>query len=297
MKDIKNYDTFSKVELIEKGWSSDKKYYIETNDNKHLLLRISDISEFNRKKEEFELMKMFDSVNIPMSKPIDLGVCNDGKSVYGLFSWCEGVDAEIILPTLSEKEQYDIGVEAGKILKKINNVVVSENSNWLDIYTKKIDYYINNYKNCGFAFEKENLIIDFINENKYLMRNRPMCMTHGDFHVGNLILSDNKELAVIDFNRFKMVDPHHSFGAIVFSAIASPLFATGQINGYFENNPPIEFWKLLKLYLSAIAINSLPWSVPYGDKEIEFAYQQINDILSWYNDMTLTIPKWYHNPK
>ena len=53
MNDIKNYDTFTKIELINKGMSNDKKYYIETDDGKRLLLRVTDAKEYGRKKAEY----------------------------------------------------------------------------------------------------------------------------------------------------------------------------------------------------------------------------------------------------
>lgn len=40
MRDIKNYNTFTKIEAVNKGWSNDKKYYIETDDGRRLLLRM-----------------------------------------------------------------------------------------------------------------------------------------------------------------------------------------------------------------------------------------------------------------
>lgn len=43
MNGIANYETFTKIESIQKGWLSDKKYYIEMNKGERLLLRISDI--------------------------------------------------------------------------------------------------------------------------------------------------------------------------------------------------------------------------------------------------------------
>jgi serine/threonine-protein kinase len=49
MKDIKNYGTFVKIEEISKGYSKDKKYYIETNSGEKLLLRLSDISNTHEK--------------------------------------------------------------------------------------------------------------------------------------------------------------------------------------------------------------------------------------------------------
>ena len=57
MQDIKDYNTFKKIEPVNKGWSSDKKYYIETDDDRKLLLRVADISEYDRKSAEFEMMK------------------------------------------------------------------------------------------------------------------------------------------------------------------------------------------------------------------------------------------------
>lgn len=50
MKEIPIYNTFAKIKPIEKGMSGDKKYYIETVDGKHLLLRIADFSVLNQKK-------------------------------------------------------------------------------------------------------------------------------------------------------------------------------------------------------------------------------------------------------
>lgn len=41
MHDIKNYNTFIKIEPVNKGCSSDKKYYIETSEGRRLLLCVA----------------------------------------------------------------------------------------------------------------------------------------------------------------------------------------------------------------------------------------------------------------
>ena len=46
MKDIRNFDIFVKTEPIHKGWSGDRKYYLETKDGERFLLRVSDISSY-----------------------------------------------------------------------------------------------------------------------------------------------------------------------------------------------------------------------------------------------------------
>ncbi len=56
MQKLKDYYNIIKMEPINKGWSSDKKYYVETADGRKLLLRVSNICEYNNKKLEFELV-------------------------------------------------------------------------------------------------------------------------------------------------------------------------------------------------------------------------------------------------
>ena len=64
MTDIKNYETFIKIEPVNKGLSRDKKYYVETANGQRLLLRVSDISEYERKKAIFNLISA--GFNSPM---------------------------------------------------------------------------------------------------------------------------------------------------------------------------------------------------------------------------------------
>ena len=45
-------ENFSKVNEISKGMSGDRKYYIETRDGKKLLLRITEVSNYETKKKD-----------------------------------------------------------------------------------------------------------------------------------------------------------------------------------------------------------------------------------------------------
>jgi len=294
LHDIPGYDSFVSIAPLTKGWSSDKKYVIETDDGQRLLLRVADIAEYEKKKTEFEMMKKVAATGIPMQQPVDFGVCDDGKSVYTLLTWVDGEDAQEALPLLPELEQYALGKQAGQILRKMQSLSVSlASSDWLKVYGKKIDRYISNYRSCGLSFESDETVIAYIEQNRHLMDNRPMCFTHDDYHPGNMILSPENELFIIDFQRFRNVEPYHAMSGLVFSAAASPHFATGQIHGYFDGQPPADFWLLFALYLAAIAVNALPWSIPYGQNEIDFANNQIADVLRWFDNMQMVVPTWY----
>ena len=74
MTDIKNYETFVKIEAINKGWSSDKKFYIETADGQRMLLRVSDIKEHDNKKAAYEMMVRVYGIGVLTSQPIDFGL-------------------------------------------------------------------------------------------------------------------------------------------------------------------------------------------------------------------------------
>lgn len=57
-----------------------------------------------------------------MSKAYDFGTCNEG--VYMVLGWIQGFDMEEEIIKLNPMEQYQLGCEAGEILKKIHDVQV-----------------------------------------------------------------------------------------------------------------------------------------------------------------------------
>ena len=293
MTNIYGYTNFTKMEPIKKGWSGDRKYYIEDSDGNRLLLRVADIAEYDRKEKEFEMMQRVAELGVPMSKPLNFGVCDDGKSVYLLLTWCDGKDAEEGLPYLSETEQYVIGLKSGEILKKIHSIPAPETQeDWTVSFNRKTNYKVQKYRECGLHFAGDDRIIDYIEKNRGLLEKRPQCYQHGDYHVGNMIVNEN-ELSIIDFNRYDFGDPWEEFNRIVWSAATSPYFATGQLNGYFGGQPPLEFFKLLAFYISSNTLSSIYWAIPLGQSDIDTMMKQSQDVLRWFDNMKNPVPTWY----
>ena len=140
MKDIPYFDTFVKVKPIYKGWSGDRKYYIETKDSERLLLRISDISAYEAKRQEFDIMRKMASTGMKMSQPISFGICENGKSVYQLLSWCDGAEAKEALCELRDSEQYEFGQKAADILKQMEAIDCKPPSpEWAKYYRKQVE--------------------------------------------------------------------------------------------------------------------------------------------------------------
>ncbi len=282
------------IKVIDKGWSNDKKYYIETNNGKRLLLRISDISHFEKKKQEYEAVKKLDDFDILMSRPIDFGACNDGKEVYSLLTWIDGNNAEEILPTLSNEEQYKLGLKAGKVLRKIHQISPLEDQiPWEERFNCKIDRNIKAYQTCEIKFKDADKIISYINNNRYLLKNRQQSFQHGDYHVGNMIVSRNGEIGIIDFNRLDYGDPWEEFNRITWCADVSKLFASGRINGYFNGDVPDSFFKLMALYIGSNQLSSVPWAIKFGQTQVDIMIEQAQKIIKSYNGFQTYIPNWY----
>ncbi len=290
-----NLADFIECVPIKKGWSSEKKYKVTDKAGQVYLLRVAPLEQYDYKKAEFENMKRVSALGIPMCQPVEFGTCEEG--VYSLQSWIEGEDARDVISSFSDEQVYEYGCEAGRILKKLHSIEAPENTgDWEEFFNYKMNNKIVNYNRCPLKYENGEAFISYIEANRHLLKNRPMTYQHGDYHIGNMMIDNTGKLVVIDFNRDDYGDPWEEFNRIVWCAQASPVFATGMVDGYFTYEVPMEFWNLLALYISSNTLSSLPWAIPFGEAEIAVMQKQAKDILDWYDGMKNTVPKWYMRP-
>ncbi|SHI61154.1 aminoglycoside phosphotransferase family protein [Lutispora thermophila] len=277
---------------ITKGWSEDKKYCAIGADGTKYLLRIFPRKNYNRKKVEFEMMQQVAALGVPMCQPIEFGTCDD--VVYSLHSWIDGKDAEEKITYFPDKEQYVYGLEAGRILKKIHSIpALLIQESWENRFNGKIDRNIKMYSECPIKYEKGQVFIYYINANRQLLKYHPQCFHHGDYHIGNMMIDNDGNLQIIDFNRYDYGDPWEEFNCIVWSAQKAPLFASGILDGYFDNDVSLDFWRLLILYISSNTLSSISWAVSFGQKELDTMINQATDVFNWYDSLKNPVPTWY----
>ncbi len=289
------FETIVSRTPIEKGWSGDQKYCVVTASGETYLLRISPVERMDRRKAEYERMKQVAELGIPMCLPVEFGVCDEG--VYVIQSWIDGVDAEAIIPTMSQTQQYGYGLDAGNILAKIHSLPAPLNApDWETRFNAKIDRKIAMYADCPLKYENGEAMLQYLAENRHLLKDRPQSYQHGDYHIGNFMLTTDGVLTVIDFDKDDFGDPWEEFNRIVWSAQAAPFFAAGMVDGYFDGDVPMEFWNLLALYICSNTIGSLPWAIPFGEGEVAVMCKQASNVLTWYSHMQTTIPSWYQKP-
>lgn len=285
--------TFVEKEPIQKGWSCDSKYRVTTPEGEAYLLRITPFEKSASREQMFRMQQEVAALGVPMCCPVEMGICEEG--VYMLQTWIDGQDAEDVIPGLAEERQYALGLEAGRILRQIHRIPApADQQEWDARFGAKMERKIRMYEECPIKFDGAEHIIAYLRANRHLLAGRPQSFQHGDYHIGNMMLQQGK-LVIIDFDRYDFGDPWEEFNRITWCAQAAPVFACGMVDGYFDGTVPMEFWKLMALYIGSNMLSSIPWAIPFGEQEVQTMLHQAADVLRWYDNMQNPVPAWYQN--
>ncbi len=296
---IPGAESWTTAEPVLKGWSSDRKFYVENQAGSRLLLRLSAGHTLHRKQQEYEAIQRFNGLGFPMSRAVDFGIYGEGEGgeqcVYMLLTWVDGVPLEERLPGLPPEEQYRLGAEAGRILKQMHTIPVEEElPHWEADMQSTILSRIKEYENCPYRLEGDQQVIAFVRQNIGLIHNVEKVYHHGDFHVGNLIYTPEGKIGVIDFNRWDIGDYAEEFYKLqIFDRERSIPFAAGKLEGYFGGPPPEAFWKRQALYVAYTSLYSIKWSIPYGAADVQDMMARCRLALSDYDHFRRTVPGWY----
>lgn len=293
-KDIEGASCWKSVEKISKGWSSDEKYKIVTNTGEALLLRLSAIEELSVKRKEYEIISEYAKLGFCMSMPVAFGICNNEQNVYMILSWIEGKDLENILPKISEEEQYQLGYQAGKILKKIHSIKVRKEDIPEETKIKKKLFQLSRYETSDVRIENDEAVVQYVKDNINQIWKKDPTYLHGDFHPGNLIYMEDGSIGVIDFNRWEVGDPYEEFYKLEsFARELSIPYCIGQIKAYFDNNVPEQFWITLAVYVAHASLYSIKWAEKFGQEEIDGMTAKCLQAFDDYNYFKRNVPVWY----
>ena len=296
MADIPGAETFTKIEPLNKGWSADRKYCIETADGRRLLLRVADIAQYDRKRAEYGMLRRVAELDVPASRPVAFGLCNDGRSVYQLLTWVDGADAESLLPTLTETEQYALGVKAGETLRRMHALPAPDGAeDWGARFARKVQARVDFYHAHPIQSESGDILVRYLQDNRHLLSGRPQVFNHGDYNTTNMIVGPDGSVGVIDFNCYNSDhgDPWWEFDPGSWGNEPNAPFATGLFNGYFGGPPPTAFFAVRAYYSAYDALAAL-CDTSIGDQgEPEDGRRHVENTLRWFDNMRNPVPTWY----
>ncbi|WP_123040525.1 aminoglycoside phosphotransferase family protein [Cohnella candidum] len=284
------------VSPILKGYSTDGKFVINLR-GRHYLLKTFDLAQLDQKVQEYGALEKMQHFKVKSSRPLEFGSWEQHGLGYMLLTYIDGKDAAEELPRYSVADQYQIGVQAGRELRKIHEYLpeVEAASSWCERKTLKHRRYLDEYLALNVRIPGDERLLSFIDDNLHLMNGRPDGFQHDDFHVGNLIVQDQQLAGVIDFNRIDWGDPIHDFLKVgIFSSEVSEPFSIGQIHGYHGNDEPDEdFWRLYSLYLAMCLVSSVVWILKVKPEELDVMMDKIVRVLEDHRHFEDIIPKWY----
>ena len=285
---------FADVREITEGMSGDRKYRIAVTNGEHWLLRIADVAEYDTKRKDAMYLHRLWQAGLPVPKVIASGPCEGGKSVYTLLEWMEGTEAEQTVPQLPQNEQYAFGIKSGEILRAIHeNTAMPHMGSWLQRYCDVMQPRFDAYREKGEPFAGSDTVLRFLEDNMPLLEGRPQCRLHGDYHLGNMIISEAGKLFIIDWQTVDFGGAADGWYDFTRLALQYPAVAAGQIDGYFGGDIPQAFWRLLAVYLSASCLTSIVWAKHRMPELLPEVLQNNADNAAFLAQTKDYIPAWY----
>lgn len=267
-------------------------FAVDKNGNK-LLIRLSSFDQFETKQQEFDALFTFNKALDNMSTPLLFG--KTSEYVFMVLNWVEGMSLETVLPQLNRQTQFHLGVKAGTLLNKIHSLPVPKGWEFCSREQEFTDK-LKKYEQQSLRQPHDQLALNYFYNHLNDIEVAQPCLLHGDFHPGNLVIDNQLNIGVIDFNRYRVGDPYYEFIKVeAFTIECSVAFSCGQIIGYFNGEIPTEFWNALKEYCAYSSLFGIVWAVPFGRKDVDGMIRRYNNFMYHFDNMTRQIPTWFEN--
>ena len=277
---ISNYQL---VGSISSGASPILKYILK-RDNKLYLLRLYNTEFFQGRINAFNNMKLLSQKGIKVPQVMEYQTLDKERYSYAIIEYIEGTSLDKVL-TPENEEFY--GELVGKKLRDFHQVS-SRQIDVKDKYLRSIEKKINRITDQKIDINLDELI-DYIEQNKQYLEGTTSSIIHGDFHPGNLILSED-DIYFIDLDVCK---ENHPYSDLSSNADNSDYrkFYSSLINSYFDNTPPEDFWRIYNLYGIMYLLDYILYAKREG-MPLSIAEKQIEEFLKNNNHFS-TEPSWY----
>jgi serine/threonine-protein kinase len=225
-----------------------------------------------QKKDVYELLtetrnryhflnELKNAQNLPVLAPTEYGLCSEG--IYMISPWIEGESIDFALKkSTGRKNEYYLGEKSGKLLKQLHEIKISSDASriWQQEFSRGLNKAVRKYQNCGIRFDGDDAVIEYLNNKHFLLENRPICLSHGDYDNTNTLIHDtSSELIMIDTDTLSLGDPYYEFRFLVKDCYCTPSFSTGFVNGYFSSLPDDLFWELIRFYFCEVCLSSIAY--------------------------------------
>ncbi|WP_297812574.1 hypothetical protein [uncultured Finegoldia sp.] len=276
--EIKNLEFF-KDKKIQNYEFINGKYIVDTNNGKYLVeIYEGDLKSFLNLIREKNLT--LNKLNEKFAK-IESSGFEDGHT-FVIKKYVHKSN-EITSP----KKQIEIGCEIGKVLRKLHDDSTIDDSNtWSKMYNYRINNLIYNYSMTNFRGDKDYIVFDYIDKNRYLIDSRKL---------SNLYIYNNLEDIYVDDCQYDFNSNHTSYLADSFFEFRNineideqnRIFYYSLLKSYFGGKIPRLFYRILAIY----TIVDILEPKLNGNSATDLT-EEFDKILKIYNDFDCIVPVW-----
>lgn len=257
----------------------DDKYLVNTNSGKYIVeIYEGDLEAFlNLNKRNNNLLY---ELNDKFTKIEDSGFENGHTFVIKKY-------IQNLTEQINPIKQIELGNEVGKVLRKLHdNSQIDDDTTWSKIFNYKINNLIYNYSMTNFRGEKDYIVFDYIESNRYLIDSRKLSNIYLFDNIGSIYADDNN-LNFVSKNISYMADSFYEFRKINEVNENSRIFYYSLLKSYFNGKIPRLFYRILAIY----SILDILEPKLNESKEVDLT-QEFDRILKIYNDFDCIIPVW-----
>lgn len=257
----------------------DDKYIVNTDSGKYIVeIYEGDLESFLKYNQQNNYLLY--ELNDKFAKIEDSGFENGYTFVIKKF-------IQNLTDQISIEKQIQLGSEIGKILRKLHeNSQINDDTTWSKIFNYKINNLIYNYSMTNFRGDKDYIVFDYIENNRYLIESRKL---------SNIYLFDNLESIYVDENNLNFVSKNVSYMADSFFEFRkineadekNRIFYYSLLKSYFNGKIPRLFYRILAIY----TILDILEPKLNGENDVDLT-GEFDRILSIYNDFDCIIPVW-----
>lgn len=257
----------------------DDKYIVNTDSGKYIVeIYEGDLESFLKYNQQNNYLLY--ELNDKFAKIEDSGFENGYTFVIKKF-------IQNLTDQISIEKQIQLGSEIGKILRKLHeNSQINDDTTWSKIFNYKINNLIYNYSMTNFRGDKDYIVFDYIENNRYLIESRKLSNI---YLFDNLcsIYADENNLNFVSKNVSYMADSFFEFRKINEADEKNRIFYYSLLKSYFNGKIPRLFYRILAIY----TILDILEPKLNGENDVDLT-GEFDRILSIYNDFDCIIPVW-----
>lgn len=282
-------DKESLIKDIEK--ISDSKYKIIT-ENASYVLGLYDINKFNDIKDENKINNYLENIGLFPLKVFDMGIMPDIAKSYKVFEYRDEISLKDYFKTSTNKENYELGIQFGKILKNIHfKNLKTPNKDWNSYVVTSVNLLLYRHGLIEYKDDKDYILIDYLKENSYLTKNTTNNLLYNNLSDKNIRVYENDKLDIRGLKKLNYGDGISDFVEINRIAINYPDFSRGCIYGYKEGKSlPRKFFRLLIFYQVYAILKSL--LDIRENKKSYLSLEETEEIIKMYDEFSVIYPEW-----